>query len=95
MQYIVVDNIEHKSRGPVDITRADEGDTEYKMQDVIVTVFLGGAVGLKVGKKSVILDGMQAERLYALLHTVSVDQGSHVLGEPAIYQLRKDTGVPF
>lgn len=95
MKYIIIDNVEHRMRGEVEIASRDDGDTEYKMLDVIVTVFLGGSVGLKVGKKSLMLDGTQAERLFALLHTANIDQGSHLLGEPAIYELKKDTGVPF
>lgn len=95
MKYVVADNVGNKLLGEVEVTGREDGDTEYKMLDVIVTVFLGSGIGLKVGKKSMVLDAGQAERLFALLHTANIDQEYNLLGEPAIYKLKRDTSVPF
>lgn len=95
MMYVVINNVDNTMRGRVEITKKEDGDTVYSLYDIQVTAFGGGGLGIKAGRKSMVLDWAQAQALFALLHTANIDQGTDLLGEPAIYQLKKDTGVPF
>lgn len=73
-----------------------DGGTEYHLPEEALTLISLDEEGIRirVGGKSIRLSETRASALFALLHTMNVDTGGR-LGSPSIYQLKKDTGVPF
>jgi hypothetical protein len=82
----------------VSVTRfgCSDGGTEYHLPEEAITLCYidEGGIVIKVGRKSIRLNETQGNGLFALLHVLNVDTHGR-LGEPAIFQLKKDTGVPF
>jgi hypothetical protein len=82
----------------VSVTRfgCSDGATEYHLPEEALTLCYIDEEGIviKVGRKSIRLNETQCNGLFALLHVINVDTHGR-LGEPAIFQLKKDTGVPF
>jgi hypothetical protein len=79
---------------PVFINRIDGGDSEFTADGVRLLAISEDGISIRVGRKAVLLSEREARALFALLHTMNVDTDGR-LGAPAIYQLKKDTGVPF
>ena len=76
------------------VRRIDGGDSEFAADGVRLLAISEDGISIKVGRKAVLLNEREARVLFALLHTMNVDTDGR-LGEPFIYQLKKDTGVPF
>ena len=74
-----------------------DGGTEYHLPEEALTLTCNvdeGGIVIKVGRKSIRLSETQGNGLFALLHVMNVDTHGR-LGEPAIFQLKRDTAVPF